>query len=185
MNHSMTTANELLEEWFSKPLSDHWFNSTPDIDHYLKTKYQTLWQSARDSKLAHWQDTATGSLALVIIMDQLPLNMFRGEPESFSTEQQAINVSKLAISNGFHHQITPQQQAFLYLPLMHSENIEDQDLSVTLFQQAGLEANLRFARHHRDIIKRFGRFPHRNQILGRHSTAEETDYLNSREAFTG
>jgi uncharacterized protein (DUF924 family) len=111
--------------------------------------------------------------------------MYRGCPEAFSTADAAVAISRRAITAGFDRELAPEQQAFLYMPLMHSEDIGDQDLAVDLFSTAGLEENLRFARHHREIVRRFGRFPHRNRILGRQSTAEEEAYLASKEAFLG
>ncbi len=115
----------------------------------------------------------------------MPLNMFRGEATSFSTEQQAVAISKYAIDRGMDTKIPAQRVAFLYMPLMHSENLDDQGRAVESFQKVGLEDNLRFAQHHLGIVERFGRFPHRNQILGRQSTPEELKYLASDKAFTG
>ena len=151
----------------------------------ILNEYESIWQQARDGHLESWQYTAEGCLALAIILDQFPLNMFRGKPESFSTESKAIEVSKWAISREFDKQLADDQVAFLYMPLMHSEDIDDQNLAVMKFETAGLKNNARFARHHRSIVERFGRFPHRNQILGRESTQEEIDWLASDEAFTG
>ena len=122
---------------------------------------------------------------MVIILDQFPLNMFRGLAESFHGEAKAIEIAKYAIDQSFDDLLTDEQKAFLYLPLMHSENLVDQDLSVTLFEKAGLTENLRFAKHHREIVRRFGRFPHRNRILNRQSTEAELEYLASDEAFHG
>ncbi len=111
--------------------------------------------------------------------------MFRGQPASFATEAQARAVAERAIARGFDQTLNPEQKLFLYLPFMHSENPADQDRSVQLYQQPGLEDNLRFAEHHHGLIHRFGRFPHRNAILGRASTADELAYLASPEAFHG
>lgn len=111
--------------------------------------------------------------------------MFRDRPEAFASEAKAIDVSKAAIDERLDQALAGEQLAFLYMPLMHSEDLEDQDRSVALFEAAGLDDNLRFARHHRALIQRFGRFPHRNAILGRSSTQEELDYLASKAAFKG
>jgi uncharacterized protein (DUF924 family) len=135
--------------------------------------------------LDSWQNTPEGALALVIVLDQFPLNMFRGKPESFSTESQSREVARKAIAKGWDEKLEISSLAFLYMPFMHSENLEDQDRSVYLFEAAGLIDNLRFAKHHRELIRRFGRFPHRNAILGRESSEEELEYLASREAFHG
>lgn len=181
----MTTPAEIVNFWYSPPMSDHWFNSTPAIDADIRHRYAALWQQAARGELDHWQATATGCLALCIVLDQFPLNMFRGETGSFATEQQAVAVSKHAIAHSLDKQLPPDQRVFLYMPLMHSENLADQDESVRVFAAAGLDGNARFARHHREIVRRFGRFPHRNAILGRASTPEELAYLQSKAAFTG
>lgn len=181
----MTTLTDILDFWYTPPMSGHWFSSTPAIDADIRTHYAALWQQAAQGNLDHWRQTPEGCLALCIVLDQFPLNMFRGEAKSFATEQQAVTVSKHAVAQGLDQQLPQAQLAFLYMPLMHSENLADQDESVRLFEAAGLEVNARFARHHREIVRRFGRFPHRNAILGRESTPEELVYLNSKEAFTG
>ena len=151
----------------------------------IKKRFEPLWQDAAYHKLDSWQIQANGCLALCIVLDQFPLNMFRGEALSFSSEQQAVEVAKTAISFGFDKEIADDKVAFLYMPLMHSENMDDQDLSVACFEKLQIEHNLRFAKHHRDIVSRFGRFPHRNRVLDRESTQAEIDYLNSKEAYTG
>jgi uncharacterized protein (DUF924 family) len=179
------TPQSIIEFWYSDRIKSQWFNSTKELDQEIKDKFESVWKDAIRGEYKHWRDQAEGSLALAIIFDQFPLNMFRGEMESFSTEAMAIKVAKEAIQNGFDKTLSKAQVVFLYMPLMHSENIDDQNLSVSLFEQAGLAENARFARHHRDIVQRFGRFPHRNSILHRESSAEELEYLKSKEAFKG
>jgi len=178
-------AREILDFWFADGMAKRWFRATPALDAEIRDRYERTWREAADGALDDWARTPDGALALVILLDQLPLNMFRNRPESFSTEAKATAISKAAVASGFDRQLPRDRVAFLYMPLMHSEDAQDQDRSVRLFEAAGLEDNLRFARHHRDLIRRFGRFPHRNAILGRPSTAEELAYLASREAFTG
>lgn len=179
------SPGDILEFWYTEPMASRWFSSTPELDAEIRARYEALWQLAAEGRLDDWKNSPEGCLALVIVLDQLPLNMFRGEARSFSTEQQAVEICKFAISRGYDREIAFERLGFLYMPLMHSENLLDQDLSVKLFEQAGLEGNLRFARHHRELIRRFGRFPHRNAILGRESSREELDYLGSKEAFLG
>ena len=179
------TAKALLDFWFSEPMNKHWFSSTSEIDQEITSKYETIWEQASAGKLDHWKGSAEGCLALCIILDQLPLNMFRNTPKSFSTEQQAVEISKHAIAQGLDNEIGDEQISFLYMPLMHSENLDDQDLSVKKFAERGLENNLRFAEHHRSLVKKYGRFPHRNKILGRKSSQAEVEYLKSDKAFTG
>jgi len=162
-----------------------WFASTPQLDAAIRDQYERVWEAAMRGELNDWLSSPDGCLALVIILDQMPLNMFRGTAKSFASEAKSRDVAQHAIDQGFDRQIDPARLAFLYMPFMHSENLADQDLSVAVFKAAGLENNLRFAKHHQEIVRRFGRFPHRNAILGRVSTAEELDYLNSKEAFKG
>ncbi len=179
------TPQDVLEFWYTPPMSAHWFSSTPAIDQSIHNRFAPAWEQARQGELDAWKQQAEGCLALCIILDQFPLNMFRGEARSFSTEQQAVAICKHAVSQGFDQQLVPERLMFLYMPLMHSEFMTDQDESVRLFTAAGLADNVRFAEHHRSIVARFGRFPHRNVILGRTSSAQEQEYLASDEAFTG
>ena len=176
---------EVIDFWFSDEVRKLWFNSTPEFDALLRERFLALWQQASRRELDHWQQSAAGCLALVIILDQFPLNMFRAEAQSFATEAQSREVAQLAIDQGFDQRLEVRQRAFLYLPFMHSETLADQQRGLELFDQPGLEDHLRFARHHYDIIERFGRFPHRNEVLGRDSSAAEIEYLNSKQAFTG
>jgi len=177
------TADDILEFWFSEESQARWFDSTPEYDRLVKERFEGAWQQARSGELADWEETAVGALALVIVLDQMPLNMFRDQPESFSTEEQSRQVARRAIGNGFDIELADEYMAFFYLPFMHSESLADQDRAVMLFETAGLENNLKWARSHREIIRRFGRFPHRNKILGRESTAEEVEWLNLPEGF--
>ncbi|MBT8429851.1 MAG: DUF924 domain-containing protein [Gammaproteobacteria bacterium] len=177
--------HDIIDYWFAEPMRKHWFRSTPDLDTQIRVRFEAVWRQAAGGELSAWMRTAQGSLALAIVLDQFPLNMFRGEARSFATETRAIEVVLNAIDRGFDRQLSHEQLAFLYMPLMHSEDLEHQERSVDLFEAAGLESNARFARHHRDLIRRFGRFPHRNAIIGRPSTAEEQAYLASKEAFRG
>ncbi|MBW9264138.1 MAG: DUF924 domain-containing protein [Candidatus Thiodiazotropha sp. (ex. Lucinisca nassula)] len=178
-------VNEIIEFWFSGRVEPLRFNSTAEFDQEIRDRYLRLWHRGCKGGLDHWKETKEGCLALVILLDQFPLNMFRHQSEAFSTEQQSRDVAGFAIDAGFDKQMPGEWQAFLYLPFMHSESLTDQDRSVSLFDSAGLHENLKWAEHHRALIRRFGRFPHRNEILGRESTADELAYLNSNQAFTG
>lgn len=162
-----------------------WFASTPELDQQILEKYQDLWEQASAGELDEWCNEPDGCLALVIILDQFPLNMFRGQAKSFSSEKKAVEVALHAINHGFDRKIDKDKLAFLYMPFMHSEDLSEQDLSVKLYRDNSLEANIAFAEHHREIIRKFGRFPHRNQILGRENTEDEYRYLTSENAFTG
>jgi len=178
-------SKDILDFWFTKPMSNHWFNSSPEIDQQISDIFEATWERAKAEEFDGWKSTAEGCLALCILLDQFPLNMFRGTAKSFSTEQQAVEIAKYAIDKGFDDGIRNKRVAFLYMPLMHSENMDDQNLAVSCFKKAKLDDNLRFAKHHRGIVEKFGRFPHRNIALGRISSDAEIEYLNSDVAFTG
>jgi len=188
MTHPTTPvpdSDEVLAFWFAESSKPLWFDSTPEFDQTLRERFAATYRAAAAGALADWEDTPSGALALVIALDQFPLNMFRGEPESFTHATAARSVADRAIARGFDKALTAEQRLFLYLPFMHGESLADQDRSVLLFERLGSNGSLRFARHHRDLIRRFGRFPHRNAILGRESTPEEIAYLASPEAFHG
>jgi uncharacterized protein (DUF924 family) len=190
-NAVMTTTTtafssaEVLAFWFALGVQPLWFASTPDFDEILRTRFLETCRAAAAGQLPDWEATAEGALALVIVLDQFPLNLFRGQPESFATEAAARQIADRAIGQGFDQALSPIQRQFLYMPFMHSEALADQERSVRLYQQPDLADSLRFARHHHDLIQQFGRFPHRNAILGRVSTADELAYLTSPEAFHG
>ena len=176
---------EILDFWFSDEVRKLWFKSTPEFDALLRERFEALWTRASSGELDDWLQSAAGCLALVLVLDQFPLNMFRGQAQSFVSEAQSREVARLAIDKGFDQDLDARARAFLYMPFMHSEVLADQQLALQLFAQPGLEDNLRFARHHHDIVEKFGRFPHRNEALGRESSESEIEYLNSKEAFTG
>ena len=178
MNHF-----DVIKYWFSEKSRQHWFSSTLEIDNEIKRRYERLWMSAASGELDDWQDSQKGCLALIIVLDQFPLNMFRGETKGFQTENMAVEVALKAIDNGYDENLNTEELLFLFMPLMHSENLEHQDLQVKLFEK--YDFNDEYSKHHRNIIKRFGRFPHRNDILGRKSSTDEVEYLLSDSAFKG
>lgn len=179
----MSTAQDLLDFWFKADNKKAWFNSTPAFDQEICSRFEADWLAAKDAQRDQWKTNAKGCLALVILLDQFPLNMYRGDPRCFETEAQARAVSTYAIEQGYTATLNDAEKSFLYMPFMHSESLEDQVYSVKLFST--LADNGSWARHHHDIVKQFGRFPHRNAILGRKSSQEEIDWLNSKEAFSG
>lgn len=179
------TPQEIIDFWFSDRVKSQWFASTPELDKEVMEKYEAIWEQAASGELDDWGDDPDGCLALVIILDQFPLNMFRGQAKSFKTEDKAVDVALTAVNEGLDQKIEKEKLAFLYMPFMHSEDLTNQDISVKLYKENNLDANIKFAEHHRDIIRKFGRFPHRNGILERESTAEEIVYLASKNAFKG
>lgn len=178
-------VHDVIEFWYSERMRKHWFASTPEIDTELTVKFEETWLKAAAGDLDNWMNNANGCLALCIVLDQLPLNMYRNQAKSFATEAKAIEVALFAIEQGFDQRLEKDKLSFLFMPLMHSENIQHQYLSVKKFKEYDLTGNIRFAEHHCGIVKQFGRFPHRNAILGRESSLAELDYLNSGSAFKG
>lgn len=176
---------EVLEFWFAEDVRPLWFGSTPAFDARVRERFLPVWEAAAEGRLQDWRDTPEGALALAIVLDQFPLNMFRGTARAFATEALSREVADHAIRQGWDRDMVDIRRGFLYLPFMHSESLTDQDRSVQLYSDAGLTDSLRWAEHHREIIRRFGRFPHRNEPLGRVSTAAETAWLQSEEAFRG
>ena len=181
----MVSAEDIIQFWYSEPMNKHWFKSTPEIDELIREKYEAIWRQALEGKFTSWQDSAEGCLALILLFDQFPLNMFRGKAGSFLSESQSIELTLYGIEQGYDKQLPSSQLSFFYMPLMHSELMSHQNLSVEMFEQAGLTDNARFAQHHRSIVEQFGRFPHRNVILRRDSTPAELEYLDSERAFKG
>ncbi len=182
---TVVNPEDIIEFWYADENRELWFKSTPEFDRELQRRFRQTWEQARRGELDHWRAHAEGCLALVIVLDQFPLNMFRGEAQSFATEAQSREVARHALEQGFDRECSTEHKAFLYMPFMHSEDLADQELSLRLYAAPGLESNLRFARHHHDIVARFGRFPHRNAALGRDSSEAEIEYLDSKQAFTG
>ncbi len=183
---SLRAASEdILTFWFSERVKPLWYNSTPEFDQELREKYLDTYLAALNGELSAWEETPQGALALVVCLDQFPLNMFRNQAEGFAGEAPSRQIAARAIEKGFDQSLDGAQKAFMYMPYMHSEDIADQDRVLELFSNAGLGDNLKWANHHRDIVSRFGRFPHRNAILDRQSTPEEIAYLQSDDAFTG
>jgi uncharacterized protein (DUF924 family) len=175
----MTDANpeELLSYWFSPEVKPKWFQPDEAFDSELRTRFADWLAAAKNGALDDWRETASGTLALVVLMDQIPRNIYRGTPDAFATDSQALALSREAIAKGFDAQFTEEQRSFLYLPFMHSEDLATQDDGVSLYKTLGNAEALDYMQRHRDIIARFGRFPHRNAFLGRGSTEEEIEFL--------
>lgn len=188
MSNRISKVSQILEFWFGNP-SDRdygksrqvWFAKDSEFDRQLQTQFLTDCELAAAGKLDSWKDSPASCLALIILLDQFPRNIFRSTPQAFATDDRALEIAKYAIDRGYDRQLLPVQRWFVYLPLEHSENLKDQNHCVLLFQQLkgdpDSEIAIASALHHREIIDRFGRFPHRNQILGRQTTQEEAEFL--------
>lgn len=168
-------AEDVLHFWFDHVGPDHWYGSGPEVDAEIRERFEPLWQSMRSEKAIFFVGSPDEALAAIILFDQFPRNIFRHEADAFSTDPLALEISKLAIEAGFHIELGQHQRHFLYMPFMHSENLADQDMSVELFDALGDPKPLQFAIMHRDLIKRFGRFSHRNEVLGRETLPDELD----------
>lgn len=178
------TVTDVLDFWFGSrdARRPEWFARDTAFDRLVARRFADLYYAAAEGKLDHWAGSADGALALVLLLDQFPRNIFRGDRRAFSTDGQARAIARRAIDRGFDKQMSPLRRQFFYLPFEHSEDRRDQVLAVELTRelpdatQAGSAHD--WAVRHRDVIERFGRFPHRNAILGRGSTPEERAFLN-------
>ncbi|MCP3411987.1 DUF924 family protein [Bradyrhizobium sp. CCGB01] len=157
---------------------ERWYERDDAFDAEVRLRFLPLWQKAVAGELSSWEASDDGTLALVIVLDQFPRNMFRGTPQAFASDALARDVTRRAIDRGVDRRIDPILLEFLYLPFMHSEHLPDQLHCVALFQDTDNAENLKYAREHADIIQRFGRFPHRNRLLGRDTTEEEQAFLD-------
>jgi uncharacterized protein (DUF924 family) len=172
------TPQDILAFWRNAG-EKRWWTKDDAFDAEIKEKYLSLWTEAASGKLAHWQESDEGTLALAIVLDQFPRNMFRNDPRTHATDALAREVARRAVDNGIDNRLPADLRNFLYMPLMHSEDLADQERCVALFEQLGQTENAKWAVHHADIIRRFGRFPHRNRLLGRTTTSEEQAFLDS------
>jgi len=169
---SLAWTAEVLDFWFSHGWDD-WWTPNPAFDLEIKERFCRLWEEKRENVAEAFLDSADEAVAAVVLFDQFPRNMFRGHADQFSTDPLALAVAKGAIERGFDDGMTPDRRGFLYMPFEHSEDLRDQRQSLLLFTALGHAEQLLYARKHHDVIERFGRFPHRNAILGRKPTALE------------
>jgi len=173
----MTAPQEILEFWHAKG-AGIWWSKDVETDRQIAEKFSHAHEQARLGKLAKWQDAPEPALALVILLDQFSRNLFRGDAKSFAQDAAALEIAENAIARKFDNAVDPELRSFFYLPFMHSEKIHDQRRCVALMHMIDEANSLKFAIIHRDIIARFGRFPHRNNVLGRHTTIDEQKFLD-------
>ncbi|HWH18387.1 MAG TPA: DUF924 family protein [Allosphingosinicella sp.] len=165
-------VSEVLDFWFSlKP--DQWWKADPDLDRELKERFLDLWEEQRGRPVADFLGSTREALAAVILFDQFPRNMFRGHADQFATDHMALELARLAVERDYDQALRQPERGFLYMPFQHSEDLADQKRSVALFTALGDDYQLGFAKKHHDVIERFGRFPHRNSILGRAPRPDE------------
>jgi uncharacterized protein (DUF924 family) len=184
------SIRDILDFWFL-PLADPehgkpravWWESTPAFDDDARARFGALVDQAIAGALDHWRKSPDGALALVLLCDQFPRNIHRRSARAFSGDAKARETARLALARHYPAAYALDVRMFFYMPFQHSEELADQDLCCTLFAALGNETNDEYAREHRDIVARFGRFPHRNEVLGRISTAEELGYLKTAKRF--
>jgi uncharacterized protein (DUF924 family) len=173
----MHDPNEVVDFWREAGPKE-WFAHDPAFDARFRARFEALHFSAARGELQAWRQSAAGSLALLILLDQFPRNAFRGSGHMYATDGLARALARAALAAGHDQQVEPALRLFCYLPFSHSEDLADQALAVQLQTRLGAEAE-GHARGHHDIVQRFGRFPHRNPLLGRTTTAEETAFLRA------
>jgi uncharacterized protein (DUF924 family) len=179
---------EILDFWFGREgeegygeFREAWFTKDPEFDREVRDRFEGAYEEAAAGRLDHWKDEARSCLALILLLDQFTRNMFRGDPKTYATDDKAREAARHAVERAYDRELPPYGRLFVYLPFEHSEDLEDQRLSVELFRglaaEMGSEDLLGYAVRHLEIIERFGRFPHRNEILGRATTPEEAEFL--------
>ena len=178
----MTTYPEIINFWFEKIEPESWWKKDEVFDQVIGERFTDIYQRAEKCELFEWRQDALGWLAEIIVLDQFPRNMFRDSPQAFATDNMAVILVQEAVANQVDNELTATQKSFLYMPLMHSESALIHETALELYSQPGLEFNLDFEKKHKAIIDRFGRYPHRNAILGRTSTEEEVAFLNGPES---
>jgi uncharacterized protein (DUF924 family) len=170
-------SDELLDFWFSGAARPYWFKPDAAFDARLAARFAELAEAARTRALDDWAATPKGALARIILLDQLPRNLRRGAAAAFEADAVALEAARDAVRRSFDAALTEEQRVFLYLPYMHAEDLAAQDEGVALYRALGRAENLDYMTRHREAIARFGRFPHRNAILGRETTPEESEFL--------
>lgn len=168
---------EVLHFWFSELEPKQWWIKDEKLDALIKTRFAKIHAEANAGELFSWRTTPLSSLAEIIVLDQFSRNIYRDAPQSFASDSLALALAQFAISKGFDAPLPPEQRGFLYMPFMHSESKIIHEEAVKLFEALGNESSLEFEHKHKAIIDRFGRYPHRNSILGRNSTPEELEFL--------
>ena len=175
--NAVVSSDDVLAFWRAAG-PKKWFTKNATFDAEIVARFLSTYEAAAAGKLLDWEASADGALALLIVLDQFPRNMFRGNARAFAADATARAVADRAIARGFDQETKSAERSFFYLPFEHSENLADQERCVTLARATGDADTLKWAELHADIIRRFGRFPHRNAVLGRATTAAEQEFLD-------
>ncbi|QRM55819.1 DUF924 family protein [Sinorhizobium sp. BG8] len=168
----------VVQFWFETIDPESWFEPTAELDEEVRVRFTHTHLVLSRCVTKQWRETAESRLAAILVLDQFPRNMYRGSPLAFSTDWMAVREAKLALEAGADETTDPLRRPFFYMPFEHSESLEDQDRSAALFEALGDPVHLDYARRHREVIRSFGRFPHRNAMLGRESTVADKRYLD-------
>jgi uncharacterized protein (DUF924 family) len=174
---SIASAEEVLAFWRAAGPAK-WFEHEDAFDAEIRARFLATCEAAAAGRIEHWQATADGTLALLILLDQFPRNLFRGDACAFATDAEARRITERAIARGTDRLFPLPERRFFYMPLMHSENLADQERCIALCREAGDAEGEKYAEIHADVIRRFGRFPHRNHVLGRTTTEAERAFLD-------
>ena len=169
--------HQILEFWFEETRPEQWWRKDEGFDALLIERFSEVHARASCCELFEWRKHPEGRLAEIIVLDQFSRNIFRDTPGAFATDAVSLALAQEAVSRGEDRELTPLQRSFLYMPYMHSESLRIHEVAVELFRANGIQSNLDFELRHKRIIEKFGRYPHRNEILGRQSTAEEIEFL--------
>lgn len=179
MNSPQHTPDQVLDFWFRELTPKQWWVKSDELDRQIETRFGALHEAAERCELFGWRETAWGRLAEVIVLDQFSRNLYRDQARAFANDALALALAQTAVADGADRELEATQQAFLYMPYMHSESLLIHAQAVKLFSQPGMEGNLAFELRHKEIIERFGRYPHRNAALGRASSPEEIEFLKT------
>ena len=174
---------EILRFWFDETSPKQKFSKDAEFDALVRRRFEADYRAVMQDETAAWRETPRGRLAEILVLDQFSRNMFRGDPQSFAGDELALERARAAVAAGADQELPLAWRAFVYMPFMHSESPEVQAESLDLFTAYGNDTYLKYAGMHKDIIDRFGRFPHRNGVLGRRSSLEEQDYLEEHGGF--
>ena len=172
--------DDVIEFWFHTLKPSHWYKKSNDLDARIKQQFESTYHQIVAGETSAWRDTAEGRLAEIIVLDQFSRNMFRGSPLSFAADPLSLALAQEAVRNGDDKNLDDAKRAFLYMPFMHSESAKVHEQAMELFKDL---SNLAFEKKHKAIIDRFGRYPHRNDILGRSSTPEEIEWMAENKGF--
>ncbi len=180
--HAENLITEIHDFWFVEAGPDKWWKKDAAFDDVIGQRFGTLVVEAVAGYLDSWAESPKGALALILLLDQFPRNIYRDTPGAFASDEKAKNLTLLALENDYLDDLSENEHCFFILPLEHSEDLKDQELCVSLFEAMGNKNDLNYAHAHKEIIEKFGRFPHRNSILRRKNTPEEEEYLKDPEA---